>query len=246
MWLRPGHHLCNINFDKAKIHIYFNQILSNMNIAVLGTGMVGHTIGSALIQLGHSVKMGSRTKGNEKAVAWAAANGANASEGSFSDAAAFGEIIFVCTKGDGTLDALRTAGAANLAGKVLVDISNPLDFSKGMPPSLFISNTDSLGEQIQRTFPDARVVKTLNIVNCEVMVNAGKSSPGDRGTMFVSGNDAEAKQLVVNNFLTPWGWNDVIDLGDITTARGTEMLLPIWVRTWAATGNGHFSFKIVR
>ncbi|GAB4496981.1 MAG: NAD(P)-binding domain-containing protein [Saprospiraceae bacterium] len=217
-----------------------------MNIAVLGTGVVGNTIGSALIRLGHSVKMGSRTKGNEKALAWVAANGPAASEGTFADAASFGEVIFICTKGDGTLDALRAADAANLRGKILIDISNPLDFSKGMPPSLFVCNTDSLGEQIQREFPDAKVVKTLNIVNCEVMVNAGKSSPSDRGTMFVSGNDADAKQLVINNFLTPWGWSDVIDLGDITTARGTEMLLPIWVRTWGATGNGHFAFKVVR
>lgn len=217
-----------------------------MKIAVLGTGIVGNTIGSALIRLGHEVKMGSRTKGNEKALAWVSANGANASEGTFADAAAFGEVVFVATKGEGTLDALHAAGAGNLAGKVLVDISNPLDFSKGMPPSLFISNTDSLGEQIQAAFPETKVVKTLNIVNCEVMVNAGRSSATERGTMFVSGNDAGAKQSVIKNFLTPWGWNDVIDLGDITTARGTEMLLPIWVRTWAATGNGHFAFKVVR
>lgn len=208
--------------------------------------MVGNTIGSALIRLGHEVKMGSRTKGNEKALAWVSANGANALEGTFADAAAFGEVVFVATKGEGTLDALHAAGAGNLAGKVLVDISNPLDFSKGMPPSLFISNTDSLGEQIQAAFPETKVVKTLNIVNCEVMVNAGRSSATERGTMFVSGNDAGAKQSVIKNFLTPWGWNDVIDLGDITTARGTEMLLPIWVRTWAATGNGHFAFKVVR
>ena len=217
-----------------------------MNIAVLGTGMVGHAIGSALIRLGHTVKMGSRTKGNEKALAWVAANGARASEGTFAEAATFGEVVFICTKGDGTPDALRAAGAANLDGKILVDISNPLDFSKGMPPSLLVCNTDSLGEQIQREFPNARVVKTLNIVNCEVMVNAAKSSATDRGTMFVSGNDAVAKQSVIQNFLTPWGWNDVIDLGDISTARGTEMLLPIWVRTWGATGNGYFAFKVVR
>lgn len=217
-----------------------------MKIAILGTGMVGKTIGSALIKLGHEVRMGSRSKGNEKALAWVAANGANASEGTFADAAGFGDLVFVATKGEATLDALNAAGAGRLAGKVLVDISNPLDFSKGMPPSLFICNTDSLGEQIQAAFPTAKVVKTLNIVNCEVMVDAGKSSATDRGTMFVSGNDADAKQLVIRDFLQPWGWNDVIDLGDITTARGTEMLLPIWVRTWAATGNGHFSFKVVR
>jgi predicted dinucleotide-binding enzyme len=217
-----------------------------MNIAVLGTGMVGSTIGSALLQLGHSVVMGSRTKGNEKSLAWVAANGANASEGTFADAAASCEVIFICTKGEGTLAALRMAGAEHLKGKVLIDISNPLDFSKGMPPSLTVCNTDSLGEQIQRAFPDARIVKTLNIVNCEVMVNAAKSSLNDRGTMFVSGDDPDAKQLVIKNFLNPWGWNDIIDLGDISTARGTEMLLPIWIRTWGATGNGHFSFKIVR
>lgn len=217
-----------------------------MNIAVLGTGMVGNTIGAALLRLGHHVKMGSRTKGNEKALAWVAAQGDRASEGTFADAAAFGEVIFVCTKGEGTLDALQAAGADRLRGKVLVDISNPLDFSNGMPPSLFVSNTDSLGEQIQRAFPEARVVKTLNMVNCEVMVNAAKSSATDKGTMFVSGNDPEAKQLVVGEFLAPWGWDDVIDLGDITTARGTEMLLPVWVRTWVATKNGYFAFKVVR
>ena len=217
-----------------------------MKIAVLGTGMVGKTIGSALIKAGHEVRMGSRTKGNEKALQWVADNGAQASEGAFADAAAFGDLVFVATKGDATLDALRAAGAANLEGKVLVDISNPLDFSKGMPPSLFVCNTDSLGEQIQAAFPAAKVVKTLNIVNCEVMVDAGRSSTQARGTMFVSGNDPAAKKLVTELFLKPWGWDDVIDLGDITTARGTEMMLPIWVRTWAATGNGHFAFKVVR
>jgi len=217
-----------------------------MNIGVLGTGMVGNTIGSALVKLGHSVKMGSRTKGNEKAIAWAAANGANASEGTFADAASFGTVLFNCTKGEGALDALHLAGAENLKDKILIDISNPLDFSKGMPPSLFVCNTDSLGEQIQRAFPQIKVVKTLNIVNCEVMVNAARSSANDRGTMFVSGDDAASKQTVIRDFLTPWGWDDVIDLGDITTARGTEMMLPVWVRTWGATGNGHFSFKIVR
>ncbi|MCB0542053.1 MAG: NAD(P)-binding domain-containing protein [Saprospiraceae bacterium] len=217
-----------------------------MKIAVLGTGMVGKTIGSALIKAGHEVRMGSRTRGNEKALQWVADNGAQASEGAFADAAAFGDLVFVATKGDATLDALRAAGAANLEGKVLVDISNPLDFSKGMPPSLFVCNTDSLGEQIQAAFPAAKVVKTLNIVNCEVMVDAGRSSAQARGTMFVSGNDPAAKKLVTELFLKPWGWDDVIDLGDITTARGTEMMLPIWVRTWAATGNGHFAFKVVR
>jgi predicted dinucleotide-binding enzyme len=215
-----------------------------MNIGILGTGMVGETIGTKLVALGHSVKMGSRTPDNPKASAWAQKTGG--SHGTFADAAAFGEVLFVCTKGDGTLAALELAGADHLRGKILVDIANPLDFSRGMPPSLFVSNTDSLGEQIQRTYPEARVVKTLNIVNCEVMVDAGRSAAGERGTMFVSGNDAAAKQTVIEHFLTPFGWEDVIDLGDITNARATEMLLPIWVRTYLATGNGYFSFRVVR
>lgn len=214
-----------------------------MKIAILGTGIVGATIGAKLIALGHEVRMGSRTADNEKAAAFAAKNGPNASQGTFADAAAFGEVIFNCTKGEHALEALRLAGAENLRGKTLIDISNPLDFSKGMPPSLFVCNTDSLGEQIQREFPEAHVVKTLNIVNCEVMVDAAKT--GGDPTMFVSGNDAGAKARAVE-FLHAFGWSDIIDLGDITTARGTEQMLPVWVRTWAATGNGHFGFKIVR
>ncbi|MBK7334705.1 MAG: NAD(P)-binding domain-containing protein [Saprospirales bacterium] len=214
-------------------------------IGIFGTGMVGNTIGSKLIQLGYQVKMGSRSANNEKAAAWAAQNGPNASTGTFSDAADFGEIIFNCTKGDASPEVFRLAGADRLKGKPVIDISNPLDFSKGMPPSLMpdYSNTYSMGEELQKLAPGAHIVKTLNIVNCEVMVDA-KRSGGDP-TMFVSGNDAGAKQEVTD-ILRQFGWNDVIDLGDITTARGTEMLLPIWLRTWMATGNGHFAFKIVR
>lgn len=214
-------------------------------IGIFGTGMVGNTIGSKLIQLGYQVKMGSRSANNEKAAAWAAQNGPNASTGTFSDAADFGEIIFNCTKGDASPEVFRLAGADRLKGKPVIDISNPLDFSKGMPPSLMpdYSNTYSMAEELQKLAPEAHIVKTLNIVNCEVMVDA-KRSGGDP-TMFVSGNDAGAKQEVTD-ILRQFGWNDVIDLGDITTARGTEMLLPIWLRTWMATGNGHFAFKIVR
>lgn len=216
-----------------------------MKIAVLGTGAVGNTIGSKLVQVGHEVKMGSRTANNEKAAAWAKSAGPKASIGTFAEAASFGEMIFVCTKGDGTLPALEAAGEANLAGKVLVDISNPLDFSKGMPPSLFVSNTDSLGEQVQKRFPKAKVVKTLNTLNCELMVNPGKVGGGDH-TIFVSGNDKDAKGKVVELLESAFGWKDVIDLGDITTARGTEQVLPVWVRLWGALGHANFNFKIVR
>lgn len=214
-------------------------------MGVFGTGMVGKTIGTKLIQLGYRVMMGSRTAANEKAIAWVEANGENASTGTFKDTAEFGDIIFNCTKGESALEVFNQAGIDNFSGKVIVDISNPLDFSKGMPPALIpqYTNTNSLGEEIQKLLPEAYVVKTLNIVNCEVMVNAKKS--GGDPTMFTSGNNLEAKEKV-KGLLNQFGWTDIIDLGDITTARGTEMLLPIWLRTYMATGNGYFGFKIIR
>ena len=218
----------------------------NMNrIGVLGTGMVGNTIGSKLIQLGYEVMMGSRSATNEKAQAWKAANGEKASTGTFEDAAKFGEVIFNCTKGDSSLEVFKMAGPENFNGKTIIDIANPLDFSKGMPPSLIpeLSNTNSLAEEIQKLVPRANVVKTLNIVNAEVMVDPGKS--GGDPTMFVSGNDTEAKEEV-KAILQQFNWTDIIDLGDISSARGTEMLLPIWLRTYMATGNAHFAFRIVR
>ena len=215
-----------------------------MKIAVLGTGTVGETIASKLVELGHEVKLGSRSANNEKAVAWTNKNGSKASNGTFADAASFGEIIFNCTKGAASLQALKQAGADNLKGKVLVDVANPLDDSKGMPPSLLISNTDSLAEQIQNAFPEAKVVKSLNTMWCGLMVNPGMLP--DSTNVFVSGNDAGAKAKV-KDILKSFGWNDedIIDLGDITTARGTESLMPIWLRIYMATHNGAFNFKIV-
>jgi predicted dinucleotide-binding enzyme len=215
-----------------------------MKIAVFGTGMVGNTIASKLVSLGHDVKMGSRSASNEKAAAWVKQAGSRASQGTFAEAASFGEIIFNCTKGDATLDALRAAGARALEGKILVDISNPLDFSKGMPPSLFVFGTDSLAEQIQREFPKARVVKALNTINCNVMVDPSRV-PGEHAT-FVSGNDAEAKQKVTEILRGWFGWKQVIDLGDITTARGTEAYLMLWLRLWGALGTPDFNVQIVK
>jgi 8-hydroxy-5-deazaflavin:NADPH oxidoreductase len=214
-------------------------------IAVLGTGMVGNTIGTKLISLGYEVMMGSRTPANEKGLAWVEANGVHASAGTFADTAASGEIIFNCTKGENSLEAFKMAGIDYFKGKTIIDVANPLDFSQGMPPSLIpsLTNTNSLGEEIQHLLPEANVVKTLNMVNCEVMVDANKS--GGDPTMFMSGNNAGAKEEV-KEILQQFGWTDIIDLGDITTARGTEMLLPIWLRTWMATGNGYIAFKIVR
>ena len=215
-----------------------------MKLGVLGTGMVGNTIATKLIQLGHEVKMGSRTAGNEKAVQWAKANGTKASNGTFAEAAEFGEVIFNCTAGAASLEALKLAGKSNLKGKILVDISNPLDFSKGMPPTLTVCNTDSIGEQIQRAFPEAKVVKTLNTINCNVMVTP-HIIPGPHD-IFMSGNDAGAKSKV-REIVTNWfGWKSVIDLGDITTARGTEMYLALWVRLMAVNQTPNFNIRIIK
>lgn len=216
-----------------------------MHIAVLGTGMVGQTLSTKLVSLGHAVTMGSRQAGNEKAAAWAASAGDLASEGSFADAASSGVLVINATSGVASLDALTAAGSQNLAGKVLVDVANPLDTSRGMPPTLSVCNTDSLAEQIQSAFPEARVVKSLNTVNCDVMVDPAKA--GGSTTMFVAGNDDDAK-AEVRSLLESFGWpaDDVLDLGDVTAARGMEMYLPLWLRLWGATGTGHLNVKVVR
>jgi predicted dinucleotide-binding enzyme len=215
-----------------------------MKISILGTGMVGNTIGTKLIQLGHEVKMGSRSATNEKAAEWVKANGSKASQGTFADSVAFGELIFNCTKGMASLEVLKSVDAENLKGKIFIDPSNPLDFSNGMPPSLSVCNTDSLGEQIQRAYPEMKMVKTLNTMTCTIMVNASLVA-GDHD-VFVCGNDTEAKAKV-NEILKNWfGWKSIIDLGDITNARATEMLLPIWVRLYGKFQTPNFNFKIVK
>jgi 8-hydroxy-5-deazaflavin:NADPH oxidoreductase len=213
-----------------------------MKIGVLGTGMVGATIATKLIELGQEVMLGSRNAGGEKAVTWAQANGANASQGSYAQAARFGEILFNCTQGTASIEALQSAGADNLKGKILIDVANPLDFSHGTPPTLSICNTDSLGKQIQRTFPEAKVVKTLNTVNCEVMVNPALV-PGDHD-IFVCGNEANAKARVAGLLKQWFGWRSVIDLGDISAARATEQMMPIWLRLYGVLGVLHFNIRV--
>ena len=225
-------------------------------VGILGTGMVGQTIGAKLTEFGYKVMIGTRdiakTQANMSRNAYGAPSFAewhkqhqNIQLGTFAEAAKFGTIIFNCTSGGASLEVLKLANPDNFNGKLVIDISNPLDFSKGMPPSLVpqYTNTNSLGEEVQKALPGAHVVKTLNIVNCEVMVNAKKT--GGDPTMFVAGNDAKAKDDA-KAILKQFGWTDIIDLGDISGARGMEMLLPIWLRTWGATKNGYFGFKIVR
>lgn len=226
-----------------------------MVIGVLGTGSVGQAIAAKLAALGHRVLVGTRDPaatlartardrfGNPPLKEWL--DGRDGVElGTFAQAAAHGELVVNATSGDVSLEVLRAAGGGNLAGKVLVDIANPLDFSRGFPPSLSVCNTDSLAEQIQRAFPDARVVKTLNTVNATLMVEPGALAGGQH-TMFVCGDDAAAKATVVA-LLESFGWNDIVDLGDLSNARATEMLLPIWVRLFAKLKTPAFSFKLVR
>jgi predicted dinucleotide-binding enzyme len=214
-----------------------------VHIGVLGTGTVGRTLAQALVDRGHEVRMGSRTAGNETAVAWAEQAGPLASEGSFADAAAFGELAFNATAGAASLQALEAAGSEQLAGKVLIDVANPLDFSRGMPPTLTVCNDDSLGERIQRAYPEVRVVKALNTVTASVMVQPGLV-PG-RHTIFVCGDDGDAKAQA-RALLQEFGWasDAILDLGDITAARGLEMYLPLWLRLWGATGTGVLNVEV--
>jgi 8-hydroxy-5-deazaflavin:NADPH oxidoreductase len=214
-----------------------------MKIGILGTGMVGETFGNKLVALGHEVRIGGRQPTNEKGEAWAKKAGDKGSYGTFAEAAAFGELVFNCTKGEGAVDAVKAA-KAGLAGKILVDVTNPLDFSKGFPPSLFVSNTDSLGEQIQKELPDTKVVKSFNTINCEVMVDASRA--GGDSDLFVSGNDPEAKATVSRFAREQFGWKNVVDLGDITTSRGTEAYLLLWTRLYGALKTGDFNIKIVK
>jgi len=216
-----------------------------MKIGILGTGMVGQTIGEKLVTLGHEVKLGSRQHGNEKALGWVQKVGAKGSAGTFAEAAAFGELVFNCALGTASLDALGQAGAGNLKGKILIDVAVPLDFSKGMPPSLFSGNTDSLGEGAQRLLPETKVVKSLNTVNCNVMVDPKRVGGGEHD-IFVAGNDAAAK-AEVSEYLRSWfGWKSVIDLGDISAARATESYLPLWLRLWGALKTADFNVRVVR
>ncbi len=216
-----------------------------MKIGILGTGIVGQTIASRLVQLTHDVMLGSRSASNAVASAWVASHRGHAAHGTFAEAAAFGEVVFNCTAGAQSMAALNLADAATtLRGKILVDVSNPLDFSKGMPPTLTVCNTDSVAESIQRAYPNVRVVKTLNTVNCEVMVQPSKVTGPH--TMFLCGNDPQAKTRVTDFLKTWFQWGDILDLGDITAARGMEMMVIPWVRIMQALGHANFNWHVQR
>jgi hypothetical protein len=227
-----------------------------MKVGIFGTGVVAQVIAEKLDSLGHEVMLGTRSA--EQSLAregqdgyrrlplkdWLAAH-PKVRLGTFAEAAAHGELLVNATSGSGSLEALKLAGEAHLNGKAMLDIANPLDFAKGFPPSLSVCNTDSLGEQLQRAFPQLKVVKGLNTLTCFLMV-APRMLPGEHH-IFLCGNDAGAKQEV-RDLLASFGWadNEMIDLGDITHARGTEQLLPIWVRLYGTYQDAMFNFRIVR
>ena len=227
-----------------------------MNIGVFGTGVVGQTIAGKLAEISHQVVVGTRDVDKTMASTEPGPYGLPAFSvwqkqspgvklGTFRESARHAEVLINATSGVGALDALTLAGAPNLNGKILIDISNPLDFSQGMPPVLSVCNTDSLGEQIQRAFPEVKVVKTLNTVTAGLMVNPRQLADGEHH-IFVSGNDAQAKAQVVDWLKFWFGWKHILDLGDITTTRGTEMYLAIWLRLWSASGTGMFNIRIVK
>jgi 8-hydroxy-5-deazaflavin:NADPH oxidoreductase len=227
-----------------------------MKIGVLGSGTVGRTLAGKLSSLGHEVAIGTRDVdalmartepdyvGNPPFSVWSESNPDIAVE-TFERAAAHGELLINATSGTGSLEALEQAGAANLKGKVLIDVANPLDFSKGFPPSLSVCNTDSLGEQIQRAFPEAKVVKSLNTMTAAVMVDPGSVAGGDHDVL-VSGNDNGAKAQV-RELLESFGWNSVLDLGGIETSRGVEMWLPLWLSLMRGPmGGAMFNLKMIK
>ena len=213
-----------------------------MRIAVIGTGMVGRTLGEGLAKVGHDVVVGTRDPALTRARdEWGATSLSLASYGQIGVGA---DLFINATSGDASLEALQAVGDEALAGKVLIDVSNALDRSSGFPPTLFVCNTDSLAEQVQRAFPRTNVVKAFNTMTAAVMVNPGAVGGGDT-TVFVAGNDADARATVAA-VATDLGWTDVMDLGDLTAARGLEMWVTLWLRLLMALGGPMFNIKVVR
>lgn len=213
-----------------------------MRIAVIGTGMVGRTLGEGLAKVGHDVVVGTRDPARTRARdEWGVTSLSLASYGQIGVGA---DLFINATSGDASLEALQAVGDEALAGKVLIDVSNALDRSSGFPPTLFVCNTDSLAEQLQRAFPRTKVVKAFNTMTAAVMVNPGAVGGGDT-TVFVAGNDADARATVAA-VATDLGWIDVMDLGDLTAARGLEMWVSLWLRLLMALGRPMFNIKVVR
>ena len=213
-----------------------------MKIGVLGTGVVGETLANGFLQDGHEVMLGSRDASSEKLSEWGNRQGDRASTGDYAEAAAFGNMIVLATRGVATEEALRMAGPANFTGKIVIDPTNPLDFSEGFPPKLTIGHTDSLGEVVQRTLPGAHVVKCFNTVGHDLMVRP--QIEGGPPTMFICGNDATAKKHV-REILESWNW-EVSDIGGIEASRFLEPMCAVWVLDAARDDHWIQAFKMLR
>jgi predicted dinucleotide-binding enzyme len=216
-----------------------------MKIGILGSGDVGHKLADGLIEIGHEVKIGTRDPTKEYLVQWVRnhATDEKASVGTLAEAAAFGELVIIATLWNGIANAIELANPTkNIIGKIVIDVTNPLDFSKGMPPKLAIGHTDSAGDTVQRLLPNAKVIKTLNIVGNPHMVHP--DFPCGPPTMFICGNNEEAKNMVINSILTPFGWQ-TIDIGGIEGARLLEPLAMLWILHYFRTNNGNHVFKLV-
>jgi 8-hydroxy-5-deazaflavin:NADPH oxidoreductase len=214
-----------------------------MKVGVLGTGDVGQALGKGFVALGHEVKIGSRNANNEKAVAWAKQMGPKASAGTFAEVAEFGELIVLATLGVANESVLKEAGSAKLRGKVVIDATNPLDFSGGMPPKLAITGNDSGGERVQKLVPEAHVVKAFNTVGSPLMFRP--ELPGGPPDMFIAGNDDGAKKKVTA-ILKDFGWGAVHDLGGIEASRYLEAMCVVWVLSAARTGQWMQAFKLLK
>jgi 8-hydroxy-5-deazaflavin:NADPH oxidoreductase len=215
-----------------------------MNIGILGSGDVGRRLGDGFIELGHTVKIGSRNPNQEKIIEWMAKHDkVKVSSGSFAEAASFGELDVIATSWAGTDEVIRMANPKNFASKVVIDVTNPLDFSKGMPPRLAIGHADSAGETVQRMLPNSKVVKAFNTVGNSHFIHPDFA--GGPPTMFICGNDDKAKKTITDNILTKLGW-ETIDIGGIDGARLLEPLAFLWIMHYFRTGNGNHAFKLLR
>jgi predicted dinucleotide-binding enzyme len=214
-----------------------------MKVGIIGSGDVGRKLADGFIELGHQVRIGSRDPNQSKITEWINKHGKeNASSGTFADTAGFGEIIVLATLWTGTSEAIHLANPTNLVNKIIIDVTNPLDFSKGMPPSLAVGHTDSAGETVQRMLPDSKVVKSFNIIGNPHMIHP--DFPGGKPTMFICGNDEGAKKIVTNNILSKFGW-ETIDIGGIEGSRLLEPLALLWILHYFRTGSGDHAFKLL-
>jgi 8-hydroxy-5-deazaflavin:NADPH oxidoreductase len=218
-----------------------------MKIGVLGSGEVGRRLGDGFIELGHLVKIGTRDPKKREVVQWVSNHGGEkgkASAGTFAEAASFGEIVVIATSWDGTSNAIMMADPRSFAGKIVIDVTNPLDFSKGMPPKLSIGHTDSAGETVQRSIPEGKVVKAFNIVGNPHFLHPDFS--GGPPTMFICGNDEQSKKVVTDSIITRFGWENTIDVGGIDGSRLLEPLALLWITFYFRTGTGSHAFKLLR